>query len=205
MAILFIFNYMFRLSVSSSSDSVNAHLPGCSFEYWMEPSDSFVSGLDSPLKCSTGEFQALQLIVLVIFGVLDLPLASCMLVHFLNQVWNDSGFLSLTQWRTTFSLFSISCYILLPHNMMILYCCLPYCNVPNSALVLYSTSGPSFYKDVVLTLSIRTPMASRLSGHGVTKNIHTYFSQKHQIKQLLKSSPAPKTLTINFMYDHNVN
>ena len=37
--------------------------------------------LDSPLGYSTGEFQALQLIVLVVFGAVDQPLASCMLVH----------------------------------------------------------------------------------------------------------------------------
>ena len=29
-------------------------------------------------------FQALQLIVLAVFGAVDLPLASCMLVHFLE-------------------------------------------------------------------------------------------------------------------------
>ena len=51
MAIHCILNHMFRLSVLSSSDSANAHLPGC-FRAWtfllniglnMSPSDSFVS------------------------------------------------------------------------------------------------------------------------------------------------------------------
>ena len=43
----------------------------------------FVSHLYSRLGYSTGEFQALQLIVLAAFGVVDQPLASCMLVHLL--------------------------------------------------------------------------------------------------------------------------
>ena len=48
----------------------------------MLPSDSSVSCLDSLLGYSTGELQALQLIVLAAFGAMDEPLASCMLVHF---------------------------------------------------------------------------------------------------------------------------
>ena len=43
-----------------------------------------MSCLDSLLGYSAGEFQALQLIVLVVFGALNKPLASCMLVHFLE-------------------------------------------------------------------------------------------------------------------------
>ena len=50
----------------------------------MLPSDSSVSRLDSLLGYSTGELQALQLIVLAVFGAMDEPLASCMLVHFLG-------------------------------------------------------------------------------------------------------------------------
>ena len=50
----------------------------------MLPSDSSVSCLDSLLGYSTGELQALQLIVLAAFGAMDEPLASCMLVHFLG-------------------------------------------------------------------------------------------------------------------------
>ena len=58
---------------------VNAHLPGC-FCPWTfrlniglntSPSDSFVSYLNSHLGYSAGEFQALQLIVLAVFGVVD--------------------------------------------------------------------------------------------------------------------------------------
>ena len=58
---------------------VNAHLPGC-FCPWTfrlniglntSPSDSFVSHLNSQLGYSAGEFQALQLIVLSVFGAVD--------------------------------------------------------------------------------------------------------------------------------------
>ena len=58
---------------------VNAHLPGC-FCPWTfrlniglntSPSDSFVSYLNSHLEYSAGEFQALQLIVLAVFGAVD--------------------------------------------------------------------------------------------------------------------------------------
>ena len=58
---------------------VNAHLPGC-FCPWTfrlniglntSPSDSFVSYLNSHLGYSAGEFQALQLIVLAVFGTVD--------------------------------------------------------------------------------------------------------------------------------------
>ena len=58
---------------------VNAHLPGC-FCPWTfrlniglntPPSDSFVSYLNSHLGYSAGEFQALQLIVLAVFGAVD--------------------------------------------------------------------------------------------------------------------------------------
>ena len=37
----------------------------------MVPSDSFISHLATQLGYSTGEFQALQLIVLAAFGVVD--------------------------------------------------------------------------------------------------------------------------------------
>ena len=43
------------------------------FEYWIEHVTlySFMSSLDSLLGYSTGEFQALQLIALVVFGAVD--------------------------------------------------------------------------------------------------------------------------------------
>ena len=43
--------------------------------------DPFMSHLATQLGYSAGELQALQLIVLAAFGVVDEPLASCMLVH----------------------------------------------------------------------------------------------------------------------------
>ena len=57
----------------------------------MVPSDPFLSHLDTQLGYSTGEFQALQLIVPVAFGVVDYPLASCMLVHFLEIDFQTTG------------------------------------------------------------------------------------------------------------------
>ena len=63
----------------SNSSSANAQLPGC-FCPWtfslniglsMFPLDSFMSCLHSLLGYSTGEFQALQLIVLEAFGAVD--------------------------------------------------------------------------------------------------------------------------------------
>ena len=59
--------------------SAISHLPGC-FCPWtfsqnigfnIIPSDPFMSHLDTQLGYSTGEFQALQLIVLAAFGVKD--------------------------------------------------------------------------------------------------------------------------------------
>ena len=79
MPILFILNFMFRLCVLSSSDSANAHLPGC-FRPWtflldirlnILPSDSFVSYLDALIVNSTAEFDALELIVFEVFGAAD--------------------------------------------------------------------------------------------------------------------------------------
>ena len=45
-----------------------------------------ISCLHSLLGYFTGEFQNLQLIVLAAFGAVDEPLASCMLVHFM-EIW----------------------------------------------------------------------------------------------------------------------
>ena len=68
------------------------HLPGC-FCPWTffenigfntVLTDPFMSHLATQLGCSAGEFQALQLIVLAAFGIVDKPLASCMLVHLLK-------------------------------------------------------------------------------------------------------------------------
>ena len=79
MVILLILNCMFRLSVLINSHSANVHLPGC-FRPWtfllniglnMLPPESFVSCLDSLLGYSTGEFHALQLIVLAVSVAVD--------------------------------------------------------------------------------------------------------------------------------------
>ena len=75
-AINYFFNYTLGFLYISSSSSANAQLSGC-FRPWtfslniglnMFPLDSFMSCLHSLLGYSTGEFQALQLIVLVAFG-----------------------------------------------------------------------------------------------------------------------------------------
>ena len=50
----------------------------------MFPSDSFMACLHSKLVYSTGESQALQLIVLAAVGAVDKLLAPCMLDHFLE-------------------------------------------------------------------------------------------------------------------------
>ena len=72
-------NYTLGFLYLSSSGSANAQLPGC-FRPWtfslniglnMLPLDSFMSCLHSLLGYSAGEFQALQLIVLVAFGAVD--------------------------------------------------------------------------------------------------------------------------------------
>ena len=77
MAIHYFLNY--TLGFLSSSGSANTELLRC-FRPWtfslnigwnMLPSDSFMSCLHSLLGYSTGEFQALQLIVLAVFGAVD--------------------------------------------------------------------------------------------------------------------------------------
>ena len=79
MTINYFLNYTLDFLYLSSSGSANAQLPGC-FRPWtfssniglnMFPLDSFMSCLHSLLGYSTGEFQALQLIVLAAFGAVD--------------------------------------------------------------------------------------------------------------------------------------
>ena len=70
-----VLNYILTLGILRS---VIFHLPGC-FCPWTFfqnigfniPSDSFMSHLYTELEYSTGEFQALQLIVFAVFGVVD--------------------------------------------------------------------------------------------------------------------------------------
>ena len=75
MGIGFILNYMFRLSVLSSSGFANMHLPVCfrpkiftlNIALNMLSLDSFVSCLDSLLGHPTGELQDLKLIGFAVF------------------------------------------------------------------------------------------------------------------------------------------
>ena len=130
--ILFILNYMFRISLPSSSDSANAHLLWC-FCSWAFPlnfglnmlhSDSFVSSLDS--------WQGYSIMYRGVPGsATDFPcgvwcrgLTTSLLYVgplFGNQVWNDSGLLSLTQWRITFRLFSYYFVNLIIMSQIVLY------------------------------------------------------------------------------------
>ena len=144
-AIRYISNYMFRLSVLSSSDP-NAHHHGCfrtltflsSSGLNMFSSNSLVSCLDPPLGYFTDEFKALQLIFVVLCGAVDEPLASCILVHFLAikvetivdlLICHNGEQLSHCFWlRFT--------YLLKPDDKVILNIRLPYSHVWN---------GTSFY------------------------------------------------------------
>ena len=79
MAINYLLIYTLGFLYISNSGSANAQLPGCfcpwtfslKFGLNMFPLDSFMSCLHSLLGYSTGVFQALQLIVLAAFGVVD--------------------------------------------------------------------------------------------------------------------------------------
>ena len=92
MAINYLLIYILGFLYISNSSSANAQLLGC-FWPWtfslniglnMFPLDSLKSCLHSLLGYCTGEFQALQLIVLAAFGAVDWPPAPCMLVHLLE-------------------------------------------------------------------------------------------------------------------------
>ena len=79
MAINYLLIYTLGFRYKSYSVSANAQLPGCFRPYTFSlnigsnifPLDSFMSCLHSLLEYSTGEFQALQLIVLAAFGAVD--------------------------------------------------------------------------------------------------------------------------------------
>ena len=62
----------------------------------MLPSDSDMADLYSQLRYSTGEFQALEVIVFVVCCAVYYPLDSCVLVQFSKLVLNDSWFVSMT-------------------------------------------------------------------------------------------------------------
>ena len=79
MAIYYLLIYTLGFLYISNSGSANAQLPGCYCPWTfflniglnMFPLDSFMSCLHSLLGYSTGELQALQLIVLAAFGAVD--------------------------------------------------------------------------------------------------------------------------------------
>ena len=130
---LFILNYMFKLSVLSSSDSANAHPHGCFYR----GVPGFTIDCHGGVRCR---------------GLTTCPLHVGPL--FGNQVWNDSGFVSLIQWRTTFSPFLMTFYIYLnaaQYDNTVFSFTLFSCT--NNVLFLHSTSILSFDIDVVLTLS----------------------------------------------------
>ena len=144
-AIRLILNYTFRLFVLICFDSENAHLHRC-FRNWTFlwvldwTSNSSVSCLDPPLGYSTGEFQALQLIFVVLCGAVDEPLASCILVHFLAIKFEMRvGLLICHNAEQLFQCFWLHfTYLLMPHNKIILNIRLLYFHVLNSALFLHS-------------------------------------------------------------------
>ena len=112
---------------------------------------SFVSCLDYLLRYSTGFTTDRPC------GFWCRGLPTCFLYIgplFGNQVWSDSGFVSLTQWRTTFSLFLITFYIHLNasryDNTLVSFTLFHF---SNSVLFLYSTLILTFYIAVDLTLS----------------------------------------------------
>ena len=90
-AILFILKYMFRLSVTQllwfckCATSWMFLTLDILRENWIEyvTFGHLYALFTSLLECFTGEFQALSLIVLVVFGVVDWPFTYCTLVHFL--------------------------------------------------------------------------------------------------------------------------
>ena len=87
----------------------------------MLPSDSFMSCLDSRLGYSTGGCKLCNwLFCCLVPWINHSPPVNWS--TFGNRVWDDSGFVSLTLWRTSFSLLKL-CFIiiLMPHNMIILY------------------------------------------------------------------------------------
>ena len=69
-------------------------------------------------------------------------------------VWNDSGYVNLTQWWYFFIIFEYILHISTPHIMIFCFP-LPYFPLSTSALFLLSTLVLTLYIDVVLSLSIR--------------------------------------------------
>ena len=68
-------------------------------------------------------------------------------------VWNDSGYVNLTQWWYFFIIFEYILHISTPHIMIFCFP-LPYLPLSTSALFLLSTLVLTLYIDVVLSLSM---------------------------------------------------
>ena len=99
--------------------------------------DSFISCLDSLLGYSTGELQALQLIVLVVFGAVGCRLYVGQLLA--NLVGNDSGFIYKfdIMENNLFIFLCVYIYIFMPHSMIIFYFRLHYFH--DSKVYFYTT------------------------------------------------------------------
>ena len=92
-------------------------------------------------------------------------------------VWNDSGYVNLTQWWYFFIIFEYILHISTPHIMIF---CFPLPYFPLSQQVLYfllSTLVLTLYIDVVLSLSI-------LCGPCAKRNIWRQIPSSACIKQL---------------------
>ena len=112
---------------------------------------------DSLLGYSTGERETLQLIVRVVYGAVDYPLASCMFVHFLFWKWNLKWLWVCKFHKLEVSFFTVLIcftYIVKPHNVIILYFPFPNFMSPIMLYFLHSRFVFSFYIEVVFTLSI---------------------------------------------------
>ena len=122
------------------------------------PWDSFISCLDSLLGYHTWGIPCFATDCPC--GVWCGGLTSCLLYvskpYCSHLVWNDGGFVSLTNWRTNLSLFFYYVFtnIFMPHNKIIHYLHLPDFRISNNAF-LHSIMVFSVYVDVVLAPSTR--------------------------------------------------
>ena len=96
-------------------------------------------------------------------------------------VWNDSGYVNLTQWWYFFIIFEYILHISTPHIMIF---CFPLPYFPLSQQVLYfllSTLVLTLYIDVVLSLSIGSPNLTYENLGALTSNgkDHRYIMLSH--------------------------
>ena len=85
-------------------------------------------------------------------------------------VWNDSGYVNLTQWWYFFIIFEYILHISTPHIMIFCFP-LPYFPLSTSALFLLSTLVLTLYIDVVLSLST--------ARFGTLNSSHTLHQNRH--------------------------